>query len=356
MSIGVVERKLLWGRANNLCAFPGCSHELTINLDDLESRVLGDAGAVLGEEAHIRSGSIGGPRHDPEYPQNRIDTYRNLILLCPTHHAMVDKDGGRGFSVEDLEKMRVNHESAMSATRSTADEARRQLSERVAASVKVWEDKMLVEEWQRLTSFLNSPVPQLPDKHRSAMLDTSEWLLAKDWPEEFPAVHDAFKRFREVLKAITDHLLNTFERDGERMWELIREYKRISSWNPQLYKELMEKFQLEYVLTCCLTIELTKAANLVVRAVREEIEPFYRFDEGVFLARDGDGIFSSKIVRLEYEDHEWGAKFPVIDLWKWRALIQAEAVERQLARPDDISPYEMVALIQSQLSREARVE
>lgn len=213
MSIGVVERKLLWGRANNLCAFPGCSQELTVNLDDPESQVLGEAGAVIGEEAHIRSGRIDGPRYDPAYLRDQIDNYSNLILLCPTHHTMVDKDCGRGYNIEDLVEMRVHHESAMSATRSTADEERRRTSERVAASVKVWEDKMHVEEWQRLTSFLNYPVPQLPDKHRSAMLDTSEWLLAKDWPAEFPAVHDAFQRFREVLNAISVHVLDTFYRD-----------------------------------------------------------------------------------------------------------------------------------------------
>lgn len=349
MSIGVVERKLLWGRANNLCAFPGCSQELTINLDDPESRVLGDAGAVIGEEAHIRSGRVDGPRHDPEYPRDQIDTYSNLILLCPTHHTMIDKDGGRGYSIENLVQMRFNHESAMSATRSTADEARRRISERIAASVKVWEDKMLVEEWQNLTFQLNYPIPHLRDRFRSAMLDTSEWLLAKDWPAEFPAVREAFDRFREVLRATTAHVLDTFHRDGEQ-WELDREYKRIP-WNPALYDKLTAKFQLECVLTWCLTIELTKAANLVVRAVREEIEEFYRFDEGVLLAQDGDAILNMKIVRLEYEDHEWGEKLSVIDLGQWRAMIQAEAVERQLARIDDMSPYEMVSLIQSQPSR-----
>lgn len=354
MSIGVVERKLLWGRANNLCAFPGCSQELTINLDDPESQVLGDAGAVIGEEAHIRSGRVDGPRYDPNYPRDEIDTYRNLILLCPTHHSMVDKDFGRGYSIEDLEQMRVDHEAAMRATRSTADEERRRVAERLAASVKVWEDKMLVEEWQNLTFNLNYPIPLLQDRFRSAMLETSEWLLAKDWPTDFPAIREAFDRFREALDAITGHILETFDRDGDQRWELEREYKRIG-WDPDLYQELSAKFQLECAITWCLTIELTKAANLVVRAVREEIDPFYRFDEGVLLARDGDGIISMRIVRLEYEDHEWGEGLPVIDVEKWRAIIQAEARQRG-ERPDAISPYEMSSIIDAKFAREASAE
>ncbi|MGW9549640.1 HNH endonuclease signature motif containing protein [Citricoccus zhacaiensis] len=354
MAIGVVERKLLWGRANDECAYPDCSQELTVNLDDPESRVLGNAGAVIGEEAHIRSGSVDGPRYEAKFPRDEIDTYRNLILLCPTHHTLVDKDCGRGYSIEDLEQMRVHHEAAMRATRSTADETSRRISERVAASVKVWEDKMLLEDWQSLTFGLNYTVPLLRDKFRSAMLETSEWLLAKDWPAEFPAVREAFGRFREALNAITTHVLETFDRDGDQRWELEREYKRIG-WDPELYEELAAKFQLECAITWCLTIELTKAGNLVVRAVRKEIEPFYRFDEGVLLARDGDGIITMQIVRLEYEDHEWGEKLPAIDLKQWRAIIQAEAEERR-ARPDAISPYEMVSIIKRQTSREARAE
>ncbi len=242
----------------------------------------------------------------------------------------------------------------MRATRSTADEARRRVAERVAASAKVWEDKMLVEEWQDLTFNLNYPIPLLPDRFRSAMLETSEWLLAKDWPSDFPAIREAFGRFREALDAITAHILETFDRDGEQRWELDREYKRIG-WNPELYQELSTKFQLECAITWCLTIELTKAANLVVRAVREDIDPFYRFDEGVLLARDGDGIISMRIVRLEHEDHEWGEKLPVIDVEQWRAIIQAEAKERS-ERPDAISPYEMASIIDSRISRQSRAE
>lgn len=245
--------------------------------------------------------------------------------------------------------MRADHEAAMRATESTADEALRRISERVAASVKVWKDKMLVADWQSLTSNLNYPIPLLPDRFRSAMLEASEWLLAKDWPAEFPLVREAFGRFREVLDAITAHILETFDRDGDQRWELERKHKRID-WNPELYEELAAEFQLECAITWCLTIELTKAANLVVRAVREEIEPFYRFDEGVLLARDGDGIINMQIVRLEYEDHEWGDKLPAIDVERWRAIIQAEAEERR-ERPDAISPSVMVSIINGQLSR-----
>lgn len=119
MSIGVAERKKLWGLARNQCAFPPCSARLLEPLADAANGEgtddVHDASretVVIGEEAHIRSGQEGGPRYDSSYDPKLIDTYENLILLCPTHHTLIDKDNGRGFSVGDLVKMRRGHEQA----------------------------------------------------------------------------------------------------------------------------------------------------------------------------------------------------------------------------------------------------
>ncbi|MDP7707519.1 hypothetical protein [Mycobacterium sp. TY815] len=65
---------------------------------------------VVGEEAHIRSGRPNGPRYDPDYPRADIDKYENLMLLCPTHHTMIDAHNGDAHSVESLLKMKLLHE------------------------------------------------------------------------------------------------------------------------------------------------------------------------------------------------------------------------------------------------------
>lgn len=342
MSIRIAQRKLLWGRANDQCAFPDCTQALTRNLDDPESLVLGSAGVPIGEEAHIRSGQVGGPRYDASYPSHQIDTYANLIALCPTHHTIIDKDNGRGYSTDDVVDMRSNHEASMRASESSGAAARRALSERSATSVQVWEDKLLVQDWEHMTASLNCPTPLLPDVFHSAIREGNQWLLSKDWPTDFPALREAMDRFREALQAITAHVLATFERrdDG---WELERKYKKIG-WDPELYAKLGAEYALHSMVTWTLTIELTRAANLVVRAVREEIDIFYRFDEGVVLARDGDGLFVNTIRRLEYKNHQWGEPLPAIDINVWRQMILAEAQHRRV-RTDDIDAYEMLSLI-----------
>lgn len=339
MGIGVVDRKLLWGRANDQCAFPGCLQALTVNLDDLESQVLGTAGAVIGEEAHIRSGRVDGPRHQIGFPDTEIDTYRNLLLLCPTHHAIVDKENGKAYSVEDLEAMRETHEQAMRIARTDTEETRRRVSERLAASIQVWEDKASLNEWQTLTWSLNQAIPALPDRLWAAVFDTTEWLLGKDWPPAFPKVREAFFRFAHVLSAFAGHLMETFEQTNGGSWRLDRAYKRIDGWDEVQYWKLMEEWRENCTVTWCLVIELTQAANLVIRAVREEIDPFYRWEEGVLLARDGDGIVNNMfLARWEYEDHVWGSPLASLDLVAWRTGIRQQAQDRGV-RMDELNPH-----------------
>ncbi|MBO0983837.1 HNH endonuclease [Rathayibacter sp. SD072] len=101
-------RKILWTRAHNRCAFPTCNVELTSQARD-------DAGElrfnIVGEEAHIAAQKPGGPRFNPQLSAAEIDSYDNLILLCPTHHTMIDANDGSQYSVGDLRKMKASHEA-----------------------------------------------------------------------------------------------------------------------------------------------------------------------------------------------------------------------------------------------------
>lgn len=343
MSIGVVDRKLLWGRSHNQCAFPGCSQQLTVDLDDPESQVLSDAGAVLGEEAHIRSSKEDGPRHDSDYDSTKIDSYANLILLCPTHHTLVDKDGGRSHSVEDLENMRNDHEALMHARESLADEHRRVLIERMAARIQVWEQKIGVADWQNLTWMLNYPTPYIRTAQRARLFDTGEWLLAQDWPAEFPRVGEAFQRFRQVLRVLVEHIATDFELkpDTDR-WELDRSHKRIP-WNPPLYAELIERYRLNCMITWFLTVELTRAANWIIKAVRTDLDPLYRFDAGMILMREGDGIIQNQILRVEYQSREWGQDFKSVELDELRSELSAKA-DSESVWVDELNAYTLFDL------------
>ena len=98
-------RKILWGRSGNRCAI--CKHELVVDATDKDSE------AVVGDECHIISSESNGPRYDPSYPQEKLDSYENLILLCRIHHKMVD-DQATTFTADILRQMKNNHEVMVS--------------------------------------------------------------------------------------------------------------------------------------------------------------------------------------------------------------------------------------------------
>ena len=101
MAISDKDRKLLWGRSHNRCAY--CQQPLSV-----EARPQ-DRAAIVGDEAHIISGAPNGPRSG-EPLSCGIDAYENLILLCRTHHKMVD-DQPNEFTALRLLTMKAEHEA-----------------------------------------------------------------------------------------------------------------------------------------------------------------------------------------------------------------------------------------------------
>jgi hypothetical protein len=113
-SIRDADRKLLWGRSGDECAFPGCVQALTTTTaSGPQGRAL-----VLGMEAHIVAEEDDGPRGNPSMPIPERNAYPNLILLCPTHHMLIDKDHGIHFSVDQLLEMKRMHEQKVAQSRS----------------------------------------------------------------------------------------------------------------------------------------------------------------------------------------------------------------------------------------------
>ena len=92
--------KRLYALSGNLCAFPGCT-----------ALLVEDAGTSIGEICHIRSGKPKGPRFDRNWPAAELDGFDNLIVLCPTHHTIIDKRH-KQFPAEVLEEMKAVHQRA----------------------------------------------------------------------------------------------------------------------------------------------------------------------------------------------------------------------------------------------------
>ncbi|MET7789809.1 Shedu anti-phage system protein SduA domain-containing protein [Streptomyces sp900116325] len=132
--------KIAFGRSANRCAFPECP---PVTLDN---------GVPLLEIAHISSLSAGGPRYSPSLTRTGRDSADNIIILCPTHHALADKNP-EIFTTEELAKIRDAHFERVQ--RALSAEQKRTTSSRLADLLEVWNQKRATgdeEYWQQLFS------------------------------------------------------------------------------------------------------------------------------------------------------------------------------------------------------------
>lgn len=97
MSVSRTTQLALVGISGNECAFPSC-----------DTLVVDASGTIVGEFAHIRARSAGGPRWDASITEAERDSASNLVVLCSVHHKVVDSNPGE-FPVERLEQMKAEH-------------------------------------------------------------------------------------------------------------------------------------------------------------------------------------------------------------------------------------------------------
>jgi hypothetical protein len=90
--------KRLFAHSANRCPFPKCTSAL----------VVGES--VVGEICHIEADQPGGPRYNARQTPAERHGYDNLILMCPTHHKVIDDDE-ETYTVEKVKAMKAKHEA-----------------------------------------------------------------------------------------------------------------------------------------------------------------------------------------------------------------------------------------------------
>ncbi len=76
--------KVLFAFCGNRCAEPNCTNMMVIDATDASGEL------VVGQIAHIYAVADNGPRGKPGLTEAERNAPDNLILLCPTHHVVVD--------------------------------------------------------------------------------------------------------------------------------------------------------------------------------------------------------------------------------------------------------------------------
>ncbi len=243
--------------------------------------------SLVGMVAHIVAREEGGPRGDVALSAKDRDSVSNLILLCATHHKIVD-DHPRTYTVERLKEMKRVHEEKVLAGE---DEDARQLRidrEVYADAVDMWAGALELDDWAYWTSGLFSHVePSMQRVRFTALQELRPWLLSRVWPGRFERLEASFTNFRLVL----DDLVETFdagvrETEEEILWTH-RWYKDLHEWKPKLYHRLLDSYKPHVALVENLGYEFTRAANYVCDQVREDLDSGFRQAEGALLVQRG---------------------------------------------------------------------
>lgn len=295
MSITVRSRKMLWGRAANLCAYPDCKKRLIENESGLDDE------SIVGEEAHIRSERIEGPRYDAQFTIEKIDDYGNLLLLCRNHHKLVD-DQVNTYPVDALIDIKKSHEDWVIKTLNY-DKKKQDDDEIYLTYLETINDLLSVNNWEVWTSDFMASNSIMTKYHFANLSKLVDNLLSRIWPERYQDLEIAFHNFRFILN---DFLMvfSKYKTDekSEDFWRTERIYKR--RWFEQEdYDRLLGKFNYQELLLADLLAEMTRAINYLHNQIRENILANYRLSEGILLLKVDSGMIVH-IHRLEYTNNE----------------------------------------------------
>lgn len=106
----------IWVRAAGRCQYPGCNREL---LGDL---LAANRNGRFGFVAHIVAESPDGPRGHPVRSYELVNDIRNVMLLCGTHHKVIDIDELQAHPEAVLLAMKAAHEERIRIQTATSED------------------------------------------------------------------------------------------------------------------------------------------------------------------------------------------------------------------------------------------
>lgn len=219
--------KYLYGAAAGRCAFPDCRKFILLPDSNEENA------KQIGKIAHIVAHSETGPRADPTYPREKLDTYENWILLCPSCHDKIDVQPEK-YSVDFLRKLKKEHELWVETILSAA-----------MTKVTFSELAVAVEGIQAQGSIINNsymviaPDAKIQLNHLSAQ-DRNYLLLGL---MQAPLVQSFFVAMEKADINFEHRIINGFQDEylrlrkaGETPSEIFDDLRRFSSMNNPDFK------------------------------------------------------------------------------------------------------------------------
>lgn len=258
-----------------------------------DESVVGDMAHIVGRDDDSRAARVPA-RLTPEEREQYAgligsrNEYVNLILLCKVHHKLVD-DQPNSYPVSRLLEIKAGHEQWVRESLSGFDFAKQQDDEVYAEYLDHWIHAAHLENWMGWTSFVfGSGQPSLDYEINRELKDLNRWLLGRVWPQRYPTLEDAFRRFRWILDDFLIKFHEHSQQCGSTYWtEKIYQRAYGANYDPDRLQHLAEEYDKHVAIVVDLGLELTRAANRICDEVRRHIDPTFWIREGRLLVQEG---------------------------------------------------------------------
>lgn len=279
MKILEKDLKLLWGRSGNLCAL--CRIELSSDKKTATKEY------PLGEQAHIVAEVNNGPRGDSQLTLYERNSYSNLILLCPTHHTIIDKDP-KYYSVEKLQLIKSKHELWVREKLSNGIDLHNEAKDLIYASlVDMVVNCLNLEHWDSWSSHLLGSLHGMEYAQKQSLVDLQIKVSKTLWPGKYPELEKAIKLLAKLFGDVVGTFLEHSELTGEGDYKGVKFYKYYYGKEQSLINEKVAEYNSWEESLSTSMHEATKSLNLFADKVRENINPFFYATEGKFMLIEG---------------------------------------------------------------------
>ncbi len=290
--------KLLWGRAGMKCSI--CKCQLSHDNKNTNEQF------PIGEQAHIVGEKMKAPRGDSTMPLKERNQYHNLILLCPTHHTIIDKDE-KSFTIEKLHQIKSHHELWIEE-RLSGDETKINVKELIYSNIiDTLATAFEFDNWTGWTSFVLSSDPSIKSEFKHVTFDIRQKIQKTLWPGIYPELEKSIETLTRVLHHLSWHFGDNQDIRPSDMTRLYsyRGYKQPFNMTPELQKLRLSEYNKWQEELDEIVFDATRAVNWFADVVRRDINPMFYALEGKFsllYGPDENLVFNTSIPEFTEEE------------------------------------------------------
>ena len=176
-------------------------------------------------------------------------------------------------------------------------DAKNEASAQVYAAVVDLAAESMLSRWEGFTSNLLAPVPWFRKTDMEVVRAFRRKVVTALFGGTHPELEKALLRLSLLLETALTHFLTSadWDNDDGGIVRFLYTCKQLDRYDHEEYFKRLEKDERVIKRFWELIVEATRAANWVVDATRESINPYFRNDEGRVLAYEDYGLESASI-------------------------------------------------------------